>query len=289
MFCAVAICHAEIAVIDDVHQTVSIDRPARRIIAVAPNLAELTYAAGAGKWLIATVRGTNYPAAASDLPIVGDAAGLDFEQILRMKPDLVLAWGSGNKPADLERLGATGVAVVVLEARTLNDIPRHIRIIGRLAGSDDTAQAAALRFETTLAQFQAKRDDACVVDVFVEIWNQPLFTVGPSHPLSDALQLCGARNALRSYPLLAGPVPLEDVLVASADAILSVTGSREGIAQARWDGLLPAPGGRHIPVVVIAPDLLVRSGPRMLDGIELLCARLDALREDVCRNRRADQ
>ncbi len=286
---ATAICRAEISVTDDAQRRVSIDRPARRIIAVAPNLAELAYAAGAGQWLIASVRGTDYPAQAAQLPIVGDAAGLDFEQILRMKPDLVLAWGSGNKAADLDRLARTGVAVVVMEARTLSDIPRHMRIIGRLAGTDGAAQRAALRFEEALARLRARHAGACSVGVFVEIWHQPVFTVGASHPLSDALQVCGARNALGDYPLLAGPIPLEDVLLARADAVLSVTGSSEEGAQTRWDRLLPAPGGRRVPVVSIAPELLVRSGPRMLDGLALLCARLDALRDGVCQSPRVDR
>ena len=290
MVCATTICRAEIVVIDDAHNRVAIDQPARRIIAAAPNLAELTYAAGAGQWLIASVRGTNYPADAAALPIVGDAAGLDFEQILRMKPDVVLAWGSGNKPADLERLGRTGVAVVVMEARTLNDIARHMRIIGRIAGTDVEAQRSALRFENALAQLRARHAESCVVNVFVEIWHQPVFTVGAGHPLSDALQICGARNALGSYPLLAGPIPLEDVLMAHADAILSVTGSSEEGAQARWDNLLPVPGGHSVPVFSITPELLVRSGPRMLDGLEMLCERLDSLRDSVChKTGHADQ
>ncbi len=289
IFFATAICAADIAVIDDANQRVSIDRPARRIIAVAPNLAELTYAAGAGQWLIASVRGTDYPAEARRLPIVGDASGLDFEQILRMEPDLVLAWRSGNKPADLDRLARTGVVVVVLEARTVDDIARHIRIIGRLAGTDNDAGRAVLRFESVLAKLRASHADACRVKVFVEIWHQPVFTVGASHPLSDALRVCGARNALRNYPLLAGPIPLENVLMAHADAVLSVTGGSEDGARARWDGLLPASGGRPVPVVSVTPDLLVRSGPRMLDGLEILCERLDALRDGVCHAGRADR
>jgi len=284
IFLVPAFCRAEISLIDDAHHRVTIDRPARRIIAVAPNLAELAYAAGAGQWLIASVRGADYPAGAARLPSVGDAAGLDFEQILRMKPDLVLAWGSGNKPADLDRLARTGVAVVVMEARNVNDIARHMRIIGRLAGTDDDAERAALQLEKALAQLRQRHADACGVSVFVEIWHQPVFTVGAAHPLSDALRICGARNALRDYPLLAGPVPLEDVLTARADVILSVTGSSEEDAQARWDGLLPAPGGRPVPVVSISPELLVRSGPRMLDGIDILCARLDALRDRACHS-----
>ena len=217
-------CHADIAVVDDTGGQITIAHPARRIIAIAPNLAELAYAAGAGQWLIAAVRGTDYPPVASLLPRVGDAAGLDFEQIRRLEPDLVLAWGSGNKQSDLDRLARNGVAVVVFEARTLGDVSRHLRMIGRLAGSEREAERAAVQFGNHLARLRATYATNCVVDVFVEIWHQPVFTVGPSHALSDALHVCGARNVAHDYPLLAGPIPLENVLVARPEAILSVTG-----------------------------------------------------------------
>jgi len=276
-------CHADIAVVDDTGGQITIAHPARRIIAIAPNLAELAYAAGAGQWLIAAVRGTDYPPVASLLPRVGDAAGLDFEQIRRLEPDLVLAWGSGNKQSDLDRLARNGVAVVVFEARTLGDVSRHLRMIGRLAGSEREAERAAVQFGNHLARLRATYATNCVVDVFVEIWHQPVFTVGPSHALSDALHVCGARNVAHDYPLLAGPIPLENVLVARPEAILSVTGGVEADAQARWDKLLPDSDGQSVPVVSVMPELLVRSGPRMLNGVELLCARLALLREPVCR------
>jgi iron complex transport system substrate-binding protein len=250
----------------------------RRIIAIAPDLAELVYAAGAGQWLIATVRGADFPPQVTELPSVGDAAGLDFERIRRLEPDLILAWGSGNKPADLSRLEAGPVATVVLEPHTLGDVARHLRIIGKMAGTQPAAETAASRFEQGLRRLRQRYADADVINVVVEIWQQPLFTVGPAHPLSDALRTCGARNALTNYPLLAGPVPIEDVLAAHADAIVSVTGMPEPDMRAHWSRFLSLPGGRSVRLISIDPDLLTRSGPRILEGVELLCARLDQLR-----------
>ena len=289
VLCAIPLSHAERVLSDDAGNLIHITQPARRIIAVAPNLAEMAYAAGAGRWLIASVRGTDYPPAASALPLVGDAAGLDFEQIFRLQPDLVLAWESGNRQIDLDRLVRNGIAVVIFEARSLSDIPRQLRLIGQLAGSERAAELAAARFDNSLARLRATYSEACPVDVFVEIWHQPIFTVGPSHALSDALQVCGARNVLRDYPLLAGPVPLEDVLIARADAILSVTGDAQADAQKRWGRLLPDSDQRHTPVVSVPPELLVRSAPRMLDGVELLCKRLAPLRPPTCNSSSPDR
>lgn len=278
LFLAATLCRAQISVVDDAHNRITVEKPARRIIAVAPHLAELAYAAGAGKWLIATVRGADYPPDVLALPVVGDAAGLDFERMRRLEPDLILAWRSGNKPADLDRLTRNGAATLVMEPRTLRDIARHLRIIGELAGTQTVAEDAATRFEHRLQQLRARYSDASRLDVVVEIWHQPLFTVGPTHALSDALRVCGAHNALQDYPLLAGPVPLEAVLAADADVMLSLTGMRESDARAHWHEYLPPSADKPLAVVSLQPDLLTRPGPRMLDGVELLCTRLDQLR-----------
>jgi len=273
-----AACFADVTVVDDAHRKVTVDGPVRRIIAIAPHLAELVYAAGAGRWLIATVQGADYPPEVATLPSVGDASGLDFERIRRLEPDLILAWGSGNKPADLDRLVVSATATVILEPRKLDDIPRHIRIVGRLAGTRAVADEAATRFETRLQQLRERYAGASVVSVFVEIWHQPVFTVSDAHPLSDALRVCGARNALGDYPLLSGPVPLEDVLAANADVILSVTAMREVDTLAHWRDYLLLSGRQSVQLVSMNPDLLSRSGPRLLDGVEVLCERLERLR-----------
>lgn len=265
-------------VTDDSGRQVGIEHPARRIIAIAPDLAELVFAAGAGQWLIATVRGADYPPQVAALPSVGDASGLDFERIRQLEPDLIVAWGSGNKPADLARLRGGPIATLILEPHTLDDVARHIRLVGEMAGTRSVAELAATRFEQDLQRLRQRYANASIIKVVVQIWHQPVFTVGAAHPLSDALRVCGARNALAGYPLLAGPVPIEDVLAANADVILSLTGVQEAESRARWHRLLSLPGRKPVQLISMDPDLLTRSGPRILEGVTSLCARLDRLR-----------
>ncbi|UCD69088.1 MAG: cobalamin-binding protein [Betaproteobacteria bacterium] len=264
--------------LDDKYEQITITEPARRIIALAPHLAELTYAAGAGKWLIAAVRGADYPPDVLALPSVGDAAGVDFERIRQLEPDLILAWGGGNKPADLDRLASGSAPVFVMEPRELNDISRHLRMIGRLTATQAVAEHTAARIEGELQQLRERYTNVSTIDVVVEIWHQPLFTVGEAHMLSDALRVCGARNALPDYPLLVGPVPLEDVLAASGDVILSVTGMMAAEVQSRWSAYQSLSGHRGRQVISVDPNLLTRPGPRMLEGIEMLCGQLDQVR-----------
>jgi iron complex transport system substrate-binding protein len=269
---------AQLTVLDDGGNSVSLQGPARRIIAAAPHLAELAHAAGAGEWLVAAVRGADYPPVVRTLPSVGDAAGLDFERIRQLEPDLVLAWGSGNKPGDLEYLRKQGVAVFVVEPHSLQDIARHLRQIGTLVGSSDQAQWAAANFEAAVRQLRARYADAERIRVFIEIWHQPVFTVGPAHPLSDAIEVCAARNALQDYPLLAGAVPVENVLAANAPVIVSITGMSERRSQARWDKMVGGSPSRRVSVISVTPDLLARPGPRILEGLRELCERLQRVR-----------
>jgi iron complex transport system substrate-binding protein len=270
--------HAAITAIDDRQQEVVLDRPAQRIIAIAPHLAELVHAAGAGDRLVATVRGADYPSAVLAIPIIGDAAGLDFERIRQLEPDLILAWGSGNRAADLERLERDGIVLYVVEARLLDDISRHLREIGKLAGTTDAAERAATDFDERLRWLRSKFASNDVVDVFVEIWHRPIFTVGDKHLLTDVLRTCGGRNVLGDYPLLTGPIPPENILSARADVILSLAGMKAVANVERWQKLLPVTEHTRVTVITLSPDLLTRATPRMLDGAELLCVRVQHLR-----------
>lgn len=270
--------HAAISVTDDRQQVVVLKRPAQRIIAITPHLAELVHAAGAGARLVATVRGADHPPDVLSIPTVGDAAGLDFERIRQLEPDLILAWGSGNRAADLERISGDGVALYVTEARLLTDISRHLREIGKLAGTDVVAERATADFDEHLQRLRMNYAGGDVVDVFVEIWHRPIFTVGDQHLLTDVLRTCGARNVLGDYPLLAGPIPLENILSARANVILSIAGMKAAANHDRWQKLLPVSERANVAVITLSPDLLTRATPRILNGTELLCARLQQLR-----------
>ncbi|MCW8844594.1 MAG: ABC transporter substrate-binding protein, partial [Gammaproteobacteria bacterium] len=71
-------------------------QPVARVVALAPNLAEMVYQAGAGDTLVGVVAFSDFPEQVSSLPGVGDAFRVDFEQLAVLHPDLVLAWGGGN-------------------------------------------------------------------------------------------------------------------------------------------------------------------------------------------------
>jgi iron complex transport system substrate-binding protein len=263
---------------DDRGVAVTVREPPSRIVALSPHLVEIAYAAGAGEQLVAVVRFSDYPPAAARLPRVGDAARIDLERVLALKPDLVLAWRSGNPPGDLQRLERQGLRVFVTEPRRLTDIPRLVRLVGALAGTPDVAEASAARFEAELDVLRAKYGARAPVRVFYEIWHRPLLTVNGSHVISDVIALCGGINVFSDVPVLTPSVSLEAVVQARPQLVLGGSSAMaQGELTAEWRHARPA-ALRALPVRYVAPDLIQRQTPRLAEGARRICEHIDEIR-----------
>jgi iron complex transport system substrate-binding protein len=273
---------APIEVRDDRGKTLRLAAPAVRMVSISPHLTEIAFAAGVGARLIAVSEYSDYPPEAMRLPRVGDGARVDLERILLLKPDLVLAWKSGNQAGDIERLERLGIAVWVSEPSRLADIARLMRDTARLAGDSIAGERAAGSFERELSQLRERGDSPAQVRqpvrVFYEIWHQPLLTVSGAHMISDAIRLCGGVNVFDALPVLTPSVSLEAVLAVHPDVVLG-GGSANGEAafRSRW-ARMPLPALRSIAAHYIAPDSIQRQSPRILEGLRAICARLDAVR-----------
>jgi iron complex transport system substrate-binding protein len=266
-----------VQIIDGRGKAIRLEQSARRIITLTPHLTELVFAAGAGAYLAGVARFSNYPEAARQLPVVSDAAQFDTESLLALKPDLVLAWKNGTPAAVVTRLESVGLPVFVLESVRLEDVASGINAIAMLAGTQKEGARARDAYNAGLRDLRSRRYSGAPVRVFYEIWPEPLMTINNTHIISDVLALCGGVNIFgRSRPLT--PEVSREALFAARPEVALGGSSAEtatGFA-ARWAGL-PSPLGT-IPVHYIAPDLIQRPTPRLLEGARLVCAHLDAVR-----------
>lgn len=263
-----------VSVIDDRGKTVTLKRPAQRIVTLAPSLAELAHAAGAGARLAGVSRHSDFPPAVLALPEVGDAVQVNFEHIAALRPDLVLAWRSGNAVADVERLEQLGYPAYVSEPRRLADIARHLRAIGTLAGTRTAADKAAAEFERgidgLLFDYSFKRR----IRVFYEVWRKPLMTVGGTHLINEVITTCGGENVFAGLAQLAPTIDAEALIAAKPQAIIGGAGTAEAyLREARAQAPL-----RGVPIFYVDPDLIQRPTPRMLEGAKAVCSALDQVR-----------
>jgi len=275
-------CQAAAAVqaTDDRGKTIALAHPAARIVALAPHIAELAFAAGAGSKLVGVSSYSDYPAAAARIAVIGDFGKVDMERIVQLKPDLVIAWKSGNRSADIEKLEQLGFPVFVTEPRRLADIPRLLRDIGMLVGTRAEADRAAQAYNRELARLLARYRAARPVSVFYEIWNEPLMTLNDQHIISDVIRLCGGRNIFGALSALTPTVSMENVLAADPEAIIA-SGSLYNDARLveAWKRFprLQAVKKRHL--FQVHPDLIQRPTPRILQGAAVICEQLETVRK----------
>ena len=270
---------AERVIDDDTGRRVRLPEAARRIVSLAPHITELLFAAGAGGRVVGAEAYSDYPEAAKKLPRVGSYGNLDMEAIAALQPDLVIAWASANREAHLDKLAALGIPVFLNEPHTLDDVARSLETFGRLAGSEQAAHAAAEAFRARRAKLARRYSGRPPLRVFSQIWDSPLMTINGEHLISDVIRLCGGENVFGALPQLAPVIGVESVLAANPEAIVA---SGMGIARPdwldrwkRWPALTASKAGN---LYFIAPELIQRHTPRILDGAQQLCGFLEDAR-----------
>ncbi|MGE5467969.1 MAG: cobalamin-binding protein [Ignavibacteria bacterium] len=281
LLCAAAAlpARAEITLTDDTGAQVTLRAPARRIVSLAPHVTEILFAAGAGARIMGTVDYSDYPPPAKRIARVGGYSQVDLEMVAALKPDLIIAWESGNPPATIAKLRTLGVPVFVNQPDRILDVARSIEQFGRLAGTSAVADPAASEFRARYESLAARYSNRPKLRVFYQIWKEPLMTINGKQIISDAIRLCGGENVFAGLPALAPNVTVEAVLAANPEVIVA-----SGMGEARpewvddwrrWPQLAAAARGN---LYFIPPELIQRHTPRVLDGAQRMCEDLEEAR-----------
>lgn len=276
--------------VDDSGRVFEAARPPQRIVSLAPSLTELVYAVGAGPRLVGVDQSSNFPPAAQVITRIGDYARIDIERLVALKPDLVLAWRHGNPSRELAQLEALGLPLFHLEPRRLDDVPRALERLGALLGREAQGREAARALRAELDRLRAQYAARSRVDVFYQVWREPLLTLNHDHLVSDVIALCGGRNLFASLPQLVPQLSIESVVAARPEAILATRLQQEDGEGARREphdpdfaawrrfGSLPAVSRRWM--FTLPGDTISRQGPRIAQGARAVCEALQTVREE---------
>jgi iron complex transport system substrate-binding protein len=269
--------HAAIAVRDDTGRRVSVAKPAQRIISLAPHVTELLFAAGAGALIVGTPEYSDYPKAAKRIPRIGNASGLDLERIVALRPDLIVAWQSGNPSWVLERILQSKMTIFLSEPRKIEDIASNLERLGLLTGNAEVARRASRHFLERYHGLQSRYAQRPPVTVFYQVWSDPLMTINGAHLISSVIRLCGGVNVFADLPILVPRIGIEAVLQAQPQVIVAA-GAKDSQALAGWRKWPQLQAVRKGNLFLIPYDEIARHTPRVLDGAERLCIALDQAR-----------
>ena len=271
--------HAAVSAVDDTGQTVTLSKPATRLISMAPNLTEILFYIEAGSQIVGVVDYSDFPPKARDIPKIGSSHQFDIEAILALQPDLVVAWESGNPAEDLAKLEQLGIHIFRTEPRTLNDISTLMQRLGKLTGHSAASNFLAATFLERTAAIRKTYQQRRNLTVLYQIWSDPIYTLNGEHLISRLIEHCGGTNIFFELETLAPVVSTESVIERNPDVIIA--GGHQGTTPEwlgtwrQWSGMQAV---QSKSLYTVDGDQISRMGPRILQGMQELCQAIDQAR-----------
>ena len=264
---------------DDSRELVTVTTGECRIVSLAPGTTAMLYAAGAGHCLVGTIAHSDEPAEAARVPIVGDAETLDFEQLIALRPTVVVVAVDVVQRARIDRIRALKIPVYQVHVTRLADMAESVRRLGELAGTAAEARRAAAGLRAELDAIDKRYRGRKPLRVLYQIWDQPIYTIGGKHVISDALQLCGANNIFADLQTAAPAVTREAALLRDPDLIIISAPPQSGVEWlAQWRRFPTMSAVRNDRVLPYSDERMDRMGPSVLAAAASLCELVDRAR-----------
>ncbi|AZC33689.1 cobalamin-binding protein [Pseudomonas chlororaphis] len=242
-----------------------------RVVSLAPSLSEIVVELDSADLLVGVLDAGERPPQLQNLPSVGRYGQLDMERLLSLKPDLLLLWPGSVGPAQREQLSRLGIPTQVAEPHSLDQLTTQIETIAARLGRPQRGLVRANELRQQLASLRQRYAHSAPMAVFYQVWDQPLYTVGGGQIISDALDVCGARNVFADLPLPAPQVSVESVLQRDPEVILASTQAQLDAWKA-WPQLKAVAQGR---LLLISDKGLERPSGQMIAATAKLCELLD--------------
>lgn len=264
----------KISLTDDAGHKLVLDGPVDRVVSIAPWNTEIVYALGAENKLVGVTTYCDYPPAAKKKEKIGDFATPNVEKIASLKPEVVLATG-GIQTNVVDSLEKVGIKIFVVEPKNFNQLYSDLKKVGKILGVEGNAERVAANLEKRVNEVRNKTRDLPKPTVFFEIYSQPLMTAGKDTVINQMITYAGGKNlgatAGKEYP----EYSTEKLLEANPDIYFATSGSMTNPADlASRPGYSALKAVKDGKIYVVQENLFVRSGPRIVDGLEQLAKKI---------------
>lgn len=257
---------------------VQLAKPPQRIVSLLPSLTESLCALGGCERLVGVDRYSNWPAHVKTLPVVGGGLDPNIESIVALKPDLVLVSMASRAIARMEALG---LKVVALEPRTHEEARTVMQKMGQLLALPPAQGADRVwaGIEADLSKAAAGVPEAMRGQrVYFEASRGP-YAAGENSFIGQTLARLHLRNVIDARQ---GPFPrLNPEYVVKLDPDILMAGERAwktGVPEyPGWAQMRAVTQGAICAFTPEQSDILVRPGPRMAEGAQIIVQCLQRL------------
>jgi len=257
------------AVTDEIGRTVEVPANPQRIVSLAPSITEVLFALGLGDRVIGVTTYCDYPPEATAKEKIGDTLRPSVEKIVALRADLVIASTASQLEQFIRKLDGLGIAVYVSNPRQVKDVAETIERLGALTGVTERARELSDKLQKRLAAIDLKVQAAPRPRVLIILSTEPLITAGGSTFVNDLIERAGGRsisaNETAEYPQYS-----LETAVASRPEVIFLQAQDARLPER----LKETPAARSGRVFHIDDNLMLRPGPRIIDGVEQVAAEI---------------
>jgi iron complex transport system substrate-binding protein len=256
---------------DEVGRIVTIPFPPKRIVSLAPNITEILFSLGLDEQIVGVSIHCNFPEKAKTKVQVGSYISLDFERVVSLKPDLIIATGAGNTRDMVERLEKLGFPAYVIFPRNFDDVVQSIRHLSQVVDREREGRELIQGMERRRKRVVDLTQELRRPKVFLQIGDAPIVTVGRNSFGDDLIRLAGGENVAGKEREMYPRWGMEEILRRSPEVILiSSMNPRGDYAKViqEWSRWTVIPAIKNGRIHLIDSDLIDRPSPRLIDGLE---------------------
>lgn len=268
---------------DDVQQTHTFKESPKRIVCLVPSITEVLYIIGAGNKTVAVTENCNYPEAAEKHPkklVV--YPNVSTEQVLALKPDLILTSTEVMSVKIIEQFKPHNIPVFFINYQTLKDIPRSMRLLGKILETETKADAMADSTERITEKY-IQQKVVTRPKMWLVIGTQPMYTAGRNSFMNDIIHTAGGENIASGITSSAYPVLTREFVLSQRPEYIIVNKTQKNKIQETVLSLYPEM--KILPcfqdtskIIGIEEDILVRPTPRSLQAVKQLREKISQTR-----------
>ena len=265
-----------ITVTDMTGREITLEEPATKIVALTASDCEIIYAIGAGDSLVGRGEYCDYPQEVLDVTVVQSGANTNLEQIIDLKPQVLLMNKMAQTKEQIATLESAGIKVVVSDANDIEGVYYSIAMIGKLLNKDAEAETVINSMKDTFTEISAKAADTQGKSVYFEVspLEYGLWTAGSGTFMNEIAEMIGLKNCfgdVAGWP----EISEEQVLERNPDFIVTIAmyfgegpePDEEIMGRAGWENITAVQNGA---ILNLQNNELSRPGPRLAEGAKML-------------------
>ena len=254
-------------VTDEIGRSINVPANPQRIVSLAPSITETLFALGLGDRIVGVTSYCDYPPEATAKEKVGDTLRPSVERIVALRADLVIASTASQLEQFVRKLDELGIAVYVSNPRKVADIAETVARLGELTGATERARQLSSELQNHLRAIDARLQSAPRPRVLILLSTEPLITAGGNTFVNDMIERAGGRSIAVSETAEYPQYSLETAVAARPEVIFL-----EAQDARLPERLSETPAARAGRVFHIDDNLMLRPGPRIIDGLEQMAA-----------------